>query len=229
MRYELKIVLPKHSKQELLTKLRCSKYFIKEVYTNRQINNIYFDTINFTDYLATVNGNDIRKKYRIRWYGELYRPDISAHLECKYKKGLAGGKNICNLLPMNLDENFNYLDYFALLKRRFHTIDDNQQFMVGELLSRVPVLLNTYERQYFLTADQKFRLTIDENMKFYQYSPINFSKTPILIHQDQNIVLEIKFDVDDLSGARDLVHDLGYRLGKNSKYVNGINAVFGKI
>lgn len=228
MRYELKIVLPKQSKQELLNRLRCSKYLIKEIYANRQINNIYFDTTNFTDYLATVNGNDIRKKYRIRWYGDLSREDVQPHLECKYKKGLAGGKEICNLLPMNLDENFNYLDYFSLIRRRFHTLDDTQQFMVGELLSRHPVLINTYDRQYFLTADEKIRLTIDDNMNFYGYSPINFSKTPILSMQDQNIILEVKFDVGDVDIARNLINDLGYRLGKNSKYVNGINSILGR-
>lgn len=228
MRYELKIVLPKQSKQELITRLRCSKYLIKEIYANRQINNIYFDTTNYTDYLATVNGNDIRKKYRIRWYGELTREDVQPHLECKYKKGLAGGKEICNLLPMNLDENFDYLDYFSLIRRRFHTLDDTQQFMVGELLSRNPVLINTYQRQYFLTADERFRLTIDDNMDFYGYSPINFSNTPIVSMHDHNIILEVKFNVDDVAGARDLINDLGYRLGKNSKYVNGLNSILGR-
>lgn len=227
MRYELKIVLPQYLKQDLLTRLRCSKYFIKEIYHDRQINNIYFDTTNYTDYLASVNGSDERKKYRIRWYGDFKKDYITPHLECKYKKGLAGGKNMCEILPINLDDEFNHLEYYALLKRRYHTLDSNQQYMIGELLSRNPVLINTYHRQYFITADEKYRLTVDDNMLFYDYNSINFSKTPIISTADTNIILEIKFDVNDIDGAKKLVNDIGYRLGKNSKYVNGIKGILG--
>lgn len=227
MRYELKIVLPPHSKQELLTRMRCSKFFIKEIYRKRQVNNIYFDTTNYTDYQASVNGNDLRRKYRIRWYGDLTREFINPHLECKYKRGLSGGKDICELLPINLGEEFDILEYNAMLKRRFHTLDDKQQFMIGEMLSRNPVLINTYDREYFITADEKYRLTVDENMLFYSYNTINLSKTPIISASDTNIILEIKFDVNDVDGARELINELGYRLGKNSKYVNGINSILG--
>lgn len=229
MRYELKIVLPKHFKQELLTKLRCSKYFINEIYEKRQVNNIYFDTVNYTDYLASVNGNDTRKKYRIRWYGELVEDRIIPQLECKYKQGMAGGKNLCELLPFHIDEEFDYVEYYGLLKRRFHTLNETQQYMIGELLSRVPVLINTYERQYFMTLDGKYRLTIDENMLFYNYNKLNFSHNPIVSLEEQNILLEVKFDVSDVVGAKKLINELGYRLGKNSKYVNGINSILGNI
>lgn len=227
MRYELKIVLPQHSKQELLTKIRCSSGLIKEIYHKRQVNNIYLDTTNYNDYLASVNGNDIRRKYRIRWYGVLAQDSITPNLECKYKKGMSGGKEMCKLLPMNLGEDFNYIDYYSLLRRRFHTQDDTQQFMIGELLCRHPVLINTYDREYYQTADGKYRLTIDENMLFYQYNRMNFSENPIISLADTNIILEVKFDVSDIDGARQLINELGYRLGKNSKYVNGINSILG--
>jgi len=45
-------------------------YAFTEIYTERNVNNIYFDSSFLTNYYDNVDGLSNRIKVRIRWYGE---------------------------------------------------------------------------------------------------------------------------------------------------------------
>lgn len=225
MRYELKILFPVFEKDTILRNLFSNSLMIREIYHERQINNIYFDSLGYSDYLANLHGDALRKKYRIRWYGELHQKALEPTLELKYKQGLVGGKKFVKLPDFSFNSDFSHCDYFALLRKTFSEYSDEQQHMLGELLSRNPVLVNTYKRRYFLTANEKYRLTIDIDMNYS-----HFDNAKILTPQrfgcaEPNVVLEIKFESENVDGATKLINELGYRIYKNSKYVNGINNV----
>lgn len=225
MRYELKIVFPVFEKDNILKKMFSNSSMIREIYHERQINNIYFDSLGYSDYLANLHGAALRKKYRIRWYGELHQDILAPTLELKYKQGLVGGKKYVKLPSFSFNSEFSYYDYFSMLRENFAEYSDEQQFMLGELLSRNPVLVNTYKRRYFLTADEKYRLTLDEDMQFYNFNSAKETSCHTFSYTDPNILSEIKFEPENLDGAAKLVNELGYRIYKNSKYVNGINCV----
>lgn len=222
MRYELKILLSSQDKEKVLKKIFSHPNMIREIYHERQINNIYFDTTGYSDYLASANGADMRKKYRIRWYGEQNQKEISSLLELKYKKGMVGSKKFVSMPTFSLENSFSYVDLFHKIRENFHSYSPEEQFLLGELLGRSPVLLNTYTRRYFVTDDEKFRLTLDENMCFYS---LYFNQPYLFVGRDKNLLIEIKFDAENVKDARKLVNSLGLRVGKNSKYVNGVNFV----
>ena len=67
-------------------------YFIKmhpmlfrEIYCKRRVNNIYYDTMNYKNYLDNVEGNQYRLKVRIRWYGSNPFKIFDPVLEIKIK------------------------------------------------------------------------------------------------------------------------------------------------
>lgn len=225
MRYELKIVFPSLEKDNILKKMFSNSLMIREIYNERQINNIYFDSLGYSDYLDNLHGSAQRKKYRIRWYGELHQDILAPILELKHKQGLVGGKKYVKLPNFSFNPEFSYYEYFSLLRENFVEYSAEQQFMISELLSRNPVLVNTYKRRYFLTADEKYRLTLDEDMKFYNFNSAKEANYHTFYYADPNILSEIKFEPENLDGAVKLVNELGYRIYKNSKYVNGINCV----
>lgn len=222
MRYELKILFSPLEKEGMLKRIFSHPSLIREIYEERQINNIYFDTGGYSDYLASVNGSDIRKKYRIRWYGALNQEKTAALLELKYKKGMVGGKKIVTIPSFSTTHSFDSITYFQELRQKFPHFSPEEQFMVGELLGRTPTVLNTYTRRYFVTADETFRFTLDENMHFYS---LLLDQVPTEVGVDKNLLIEVKFEEENVREARDLIHSLGLRVGKNSKYVNGVNLV----
>ena len=88
------------------------------------------------------------------------------------------------------------------------------------LRSLEPALVNTYLRSYLMSYDGRFRLTIDREMRFYavdkHYRPYrNYAS-------DHAVVVEVKYESEDDVHYDRVGQHLPFRLGKNSKYVNGI-------
>ena len=82
----------------------------------------------------------------------------------------------------------------------------------------MPVLLNSYERTYYLSRDNRYRVTIDKNIKFYSINPIkDYFKT---FSDDEKTVVELKYDQQHFDGAKIITSHFPFRVTKNSKYVN---------
>ncbi len=224
MRYELKMVFPQGEQGNIQRNLLSSPCMIQEIYQKRQINNVYFDTLNYSDYLDTCRGAAYRKKFRMRWYGDLFQ-DAHPNLEMKFKRGWEGGKISFPFPHFSLEGN-SMNAYFSLLLANFSAYYPDEQEVLGEFLGRNPVLVNSYQRQYFQTADGDFRFTLDDAMFFYDYGTCVASRYALPCSQDPKVVLELKFQSDQADRATLLLNQLGYRLSKNSKYVNGIDSVF---
>ena len=65
MRYERKFEL-KRGHMYFYNFLRCN--FFKEIYYERKINSIYYDTYNYDLYSDSINGLSTRNKIRARFY-----------------------------------------------------------------------------------------------------------------------------------------------------------------
>lgn len=224
MRYELKMVFPPEYNLEIDTVILNPGCRIREIYTKRQVNNIYFDTLHLNDYYANVNGNRKREKYRIRWYGDLYGRVEYPMLERKTKAGILGDKEVLAVPSFELGDFFSYEDYKCKLTKLFGDKDEDTAILSG-LLMRSPVLINSYSRKYFLNDTEDVRITLDTEMHFYSYFCVSNGSANIPA-VDSNIVVEFKFNPDAKECARSLISNLGFAVGKNSKYVNGINATF---
>ena len=67
-RFERKFTIPIHrSVKSLVRIIKENRTFFREVFQQRKINNIYFDTVGYNDYFDNVLGVSDRKKIRIRW------------------------------------------------------------------------------------------------------------------------------------------------------------------
>lgn len=187
-----------------------------ELYQQRQINNIYFDTHNLSNYFDNHLGKSNRVKIRIRWYGETYSYIKNPILEFKIKNGLIGRKLSFKLNPFTFTKHFHSNDLFSVLKN-----SDLPEWVINELNRLRPTLLNTYSRRYFQTFDRKFRFTIDFNMHFYNFRTLNEG---FLNHAQAMglIILELKYDMEHDSSVNKITSQLPFRLDKFSKYVTGV-------
>lgn len=219
-RYERKFVVRNLDYQQIKSIIRHHPAMFREIYKQRQINNIYLDTFDLKTYFDNVYGNTTRGKVRIRWYGETFGQIEKPVLELKIKNGLAGRKKSFPLGPFCLDTAFDR----DTLK---HSIEHAglPQWVTEKLKPYAPSLLNSYKRQYFLSADRNIRMTIDDEMTYYYIAARNnfFNRKKI---DHESVIVEMKYSLDAADIASSITQHLPMRMTKSSKYVNGIETFY---
>jgi len=217
-RYERKFVIAEITKHEIESIVKLHPAIFSEIFYERQINNIYFDTFHMDNYIDNEVGTSKRLKIRIRWYGKLFGYIKKPVLEIKIKTGYLGSKISYPMAPFTLSDNLN-LDSIQFVFKNSQLIPD---IIKEELLKLKLSLLNCYRRKYFRSADNNFRITVDSDMVFFHISE-NFNT---FLHKSTdyiNTVLELKYDklFDDY--AEKITNEFSFRLTKSSKYVSGVN------
>ena len=160
-RFERKFVFKQTSAKNIEILIKLNKVGFYEIFYERYINNIYFDTINFDNYYDNIDGVSDRVKHRIRWYNNFFLNSKDAVFEIKRRKGLLVNKETLLLDNFHLNENINISKY----------LNQKCEVQKKELIHNhnlFPVLINRYKRRYFLSRDKKFRATIDSNIEAYK-------------------------------------------------------------
>lgn len=219
LRHERKFLITDYSASEVEQIIKYNPACFTEIYHQRTVNNIYFDSLGYDSYYSNVEGDFDRIKARIRWYGELFGEIENAFLEFKIKKGLIGKKNFYPLNRFQLNENFSKQEILKALDSGKTPLN-----IQDLMLSIYPTLLNSYSRKYFLSADKQFRLTIDKDQKFFG---ISYNNSTFLnkVTNYQAVILELKYNVCLEQEANEITSKFPFKMTKNSKYLQGIERV----
>lgn len=220
LRFERKFLFQNCHVQDIIQSVFRNSYGFQEIFQIRKVNNIYFDDSNYNFYKQNVEGVANRKKLRLRWYGYDTVKIESPTIEIKKKIGEAGDKDSFPLNGVSFNLNKESSDTICSYLQKYVT---NQAALQQGLKRIHPTLINTYERRYFLSFCKRYRITVDFNQAFYNpnYQTIEISKKQI-----GDVVLELKYAVENDSEARQVSQQIKTRLSKNSKYVNGINLLY---
>lgn len=186
------------------------KNFIK-IYEKRKVISLYFDTVDYKFFKDNIEGTGNRIKARLRWYQNSNHTNnkIKTTLELKKKRGFVGTKKQLNF------GTYESLSELLEICKNFHF-----QNKVSNVVKRqiFPVLITSYDREYFLNINKKFRSTIDTNLKVI---PINNLCLSVPINKE---ILELKYDTKYDEDFRNTVidSDFKFRFQKFSKYVVGL-------
>ncbi|MDA9586553.1 VTC domain-containing protein [Amylibacter sp.] len=217
-RYERKFVVEDLTFGQVEDFILGNSYLFKEIYNVRQVNNIYFDDIQNTAYYSNIEGLSERKKYRIRWYGELLGEIKNSVLEAKVKNATLGTKFHFNINAFIMKRRFDP-NIFNNIFKESDLADD----ICSELLTLAPALVNSYQRKYYMSHNGLYRVTIDRDISYYYVSP-NISH--VLTKSDhEGIVIEIKYAYENDNCLDKLTNQFPFRLGRNSKYVQGVSTI----
>jgi len=192
-----------------------------EIYSPRFINNVYFDTFDLKNYFNNIEGLACREKFRVRWYGDMEGKLVSPLLEIKMKNGLLGEKYKYSVLPFETDVTISDQDFGIIFNK-----SELPLFVRETLKFMTPTLVNRYHRTYFQSANKKFRVTLDRQMEFLDPTLAikGFSNS---FADDENIVLELKYDLLSEVEAAAITNEIPFRLTRNSKYVRGLQITRG--
>ncbi|MBT5558750.1 MAG: VTC domain-containing protein [Proteobacteria bacterium] len=220
-RYELKFNAKSSRYCDVINTIENDNAFYYRPYEPRIVNNIYFDTCDLDAFQQNVSGATSRSKLRLRWYGDTANLKSGA-LELKLRRNRYGWKLQdtvklgCGLLDF---------DYGELARLLIAQVDSEMQLQL--LHSPIPTLINTYKRDYFVSADSKVRVTVDQGMRFFDQ---RFSNRVSLDREGMSpelIVVEYKSAVEDAADLERAIRNVRLVRTRNSKYVIGVSSILG--
>ena len=188
LRYERKYILENPLLNQIEAHLLTHPAGFTAAYPQRQVNSLYYDSPTLKNYHASINGQYNRVKPRLRWYGQNTKKIKAGQLELKIKQGELGFKKITPLKKSK-----------SLLK------------------NLIPTLLTSYNRQYYLSANKKIRLTIDQNISYTSF--LDLQKSTLI---DPRTIVEIKYAKTAEIYALSIPQFLPLTLNRVSKYVTGL-------
>lgn len=220
-RLEIKFVAPvlEIGRMENWLRLHAGDFY--KPFPDRWVNNAYFDTQDCLAYSENISGSSTRNKLRYRWYGKAEYPD-AGNLEVKLKRNYFGWKRRfkCSDSPYSAG------DRWADIRR---TLAGKLGIEAKLWLDARPntTILNRYYRQYFVTRDDRVRVTIDSRQTVFDQ---RYKSFPNVVHKTNipaTIVVEVKFGRSDRDFASQLIQRIPIRVSRNSKYVIGLKSMIG--
>ena len=206
-RFEKKWLFKNTFYPEVLLSLYRSKFFFRQQHTPRFINSIYFDTNNLDCINDNLDGTNIRKKFRVRWYGN-NKTLNNPNLEIKYKKNFESYKKIYLLGKFkNLD--FTDINNIKLLSKYI-----NNNILLNQNLK--PINLIQYKRLYLISSNNLIRATLDYDIKSKKI--INFLNP--FFSNFRDVILELKYETNLDNYVRTNLNQMNTRYSKSSKYIN---------
>ena len=205
-RYEIKYEINPQFAGSIRRVIAMHPQGFRKVFPDRWVNNIYFDTPGFVTCQDNLSGISERKKYRLRWYGDI-NPIERSTFEIKIKSNMVGRKENTRMAP---DTPLRQL--LDQLRDR-HDLPDGLQ----------PTIQNRYLRSYFLNFEGNFRLTVDRHLQHASFDKLLGQPSAHLLSYPLQI-LELKFEMDAWDQHKAITRFIPYRQTKHSKYVSAVMA-----
>ena len=218
-RYEIKMETETLMLPQLLSWLRVHQSGFYKAYPDRQVNNIYFDTPHLSSYEENLSGVSERRKIRLRWYGK-ETENIRGVLEIKCKQNLYGWKKSQRLSsPLNFKKT-RWVDLINLIRSELKP--DIQDIFNSSYRA---VMINHYQREYYLSFDGKVRITIDFAQTVYDQILYDFPNLSFSVPPSDRVVVEIKADKIYKNNLAEIISHIPLRVSKHSKYALSMEAI----
>ena len=181
------------------------------------IRSLYFDSLDDSDFDEKIDGVDLRKKIRLRSYGE--NPQ-SAKLEMKQKQGMLQKKRSLTLDRWQSHRLING-DYSVLLQS--DSSFAAECFGLMSMRCYRPKAVVAYTRKVFVANENEIRVTFDHNIKGSESSFDIFSGDIVenIIFDPFLVVMEVKFNGFLLSYIKDIINEVNASELAVSKYCLG--------
>jgi SPX domain protein involved in polyphosphate accumulation len=217
-RREFKFLLMQRGGGDAPSRVAASVPALRREYPSRQVTSLYFDSPTLSSYQESTSGMSERVKVRLRWYGAL-TPETTAVLELKYRANQLGWKSQYALGALPLED-----CSLGALARSFGSRVTPAERPLVEVL-RVPILVTSYHRHYFCTADGAIRVTVDTGLcvRDQRLRPrLNLTFDGA---RSGFAVLECKLDPAREHEGMSLLRRLAPRHTRFSKYCHGVERI----
>lgn len=180
------------------------------------VNSIYFDTPRFSSFVEKDDGDNLKTKIRLRWYGcdETLPPAVDAFLEIKARVGSARRKErIGVMVPRELvaEAPFEAPDLGVFL------LSQLDRLALPSPLSWRPVCRISYQRRRYFDAPTSSRVSIDWDIRAGRVNRSLFPAAPETLSLD-SVVCEYKNRLGEPPAWAEEMCIAGLAFGSFSKY-----------
>lgn len=226
LRYELKLECEPASFARVAAWIRLHSAGFRETYAPRQVNSLYLDTLSFDTLNDHIEGVAERRKLRFRWYG----PDLGTargQMELKSKRERVGWKVIC---PVQGAIDLRRGDWHAIRRDMLNGLSGGpsgaEQALFQELIRAArPFVLNSYQRRYYVSADGRVRLTVDDRLRAYDQLLAARPNISFCTPLPDLFIVELKSDVRHAAYLADVLAEFPLRVHRHSKYVSALSSL----
>jgi SPX domain protein involved in polyphosphate accumulation len=219
-RMEIKFASYRVNLDTVLRWIRLHPVAFRSPHPDRWVNNVYFDTHNNAAYVQNLSGASSRVKVRYRWYGQAQEPAPGV-LEVKCKRNYYGWKLRfpCSDLPTGSPDD----DWRDVRRRLTDNVPHDGRLWLQTYPA--PTILNRYLRRYFISNDEKIRVTVDTDQAVWDQRFKALPNYDQQAHLPDTLVVEFKFAREDRELASDVIQNIPIRVSRHSKFMNGLRAV----
>ena len=217
-RVELKDLFRRRDSSSIETAVLTSPLGFHSPYPPRRVNSLYFDSHDFRAIERSLSGSSIRKKARLRWYGQTV---VARHptLELKCKQGHLSWK-ILRETEISIDPQ---ADNWATAFRNEE--GDCALPVIRNLLPIThhrPTTLVSYMRRYYESSNGQVRITLDEDLSFRDQTLCFGPNFHYVRPYPEKLVLEIKLAEENFGALRELARTLRFVPRRFSKYCEAL-------
>ncbi|MSP90451.1 MAG: VTC domain-containing protein [Myxococcales bacterium] len=223
LRHEVKWLVRAEEGARLAAWVRTHRAGFRSGFADRVVTSVYYDSVVLEDFLANGAGLSLREKVRLRWYGATWTP-VQAQLEVKGRIDTVGWKASA-AMAASLDLHRQTWREITALLRAAVTGTALQPHIDAR---PEPVLITRYRRSYFLSRDERLRVTIDADVVAMAQIGRMRPELRQTVHQHRVLVVELKCAAAERDLAGDALRDLPWRTGRHSKYASGVTAWLGE-
>lgn len=216
-RYEIKMIYHALLEPQVRSWVQLHPAGFVTSFPPRQVNNIYFDTQDMDTYNDHIESASLRRKLRFRWYGE-NRAVARGQVEVKNKRQRSGWKLV---QPVEADLYLRRQDWSelqaALLAQTsgvFHQL----------LAVSRPLVINCYRREYFVSPDERIRLTLDTALVNYDQWLCARPNLDFATPSREALIMELKCDLQHARLLSDVIAAFPQRANAYSKFVSAMDA-----
>ena len=132
---------------------------------------------------------------------------------------MVGSKEAYNVAPFRVEPGMGAAEISGALEA-----SNLPAVALRELRGFEPVLLNRYQRNYFVSADGEYRITLDHDLEYFRFDRRD-NKFKAHVRDRESTVVELKYS-GDISHLDDRVAGyFPFRVTRMSKFVTGMQAV----
>lgn len=191
---------------------------LREEYPPRQVSSLYLDSASYSCYCQSNAGASERVKVRLRWYGAL-AADSPLTLEFKHRANHLGWKTQHRFtLP-----DFGGRNLRSLALQLEEGVGAVDRALMAQL--RIPILVTSYHRHYFVTTDGGIRVTVDTALRYFDQRlrpTLNLTRDAL---QCDFAVVECKLEPRGEAHAGRLLRALPLRPTRFSKYCHALQSL----
>jgi hypothetical protein len=215
-RYEVKMVCLERQLPLVRAWLWLHPDAFVEAFPPRQVNNLYLDSQDLDCLNANLIGVSERSKLRLRWYGDNHT-EVQGALELKRRSSQVGWKESCPI-PVKLD--LTRISWQELIWQLKEHARGNSAVWLSS--ADRPVLINSYTREYYVSADRQVRITLDYDQVVYEQ--VTYAAPNLVVRSpvEPCVVVEVKSDSDLHRRVSNVLTSFPVQTQRNSKYVDGV-------